>query len=308
MSALREWALVSISLSPAFKLRKAWPMTKSEKQTILTEIDDKLFHITLNRPDKLNALSPQLLAELKEALEEAAENTDIAVIVLKSAGPVFSPGYDISEENWIISQFPADYPEGVNLHQDRLDIHELLDYWLALWKYPKPIVARVQGPCLSGAGELIAMSDIVIAGKSARFGHPAARDLGIPPTVFLWPLLIGMRKTKELLYTAKLIDADEAVTLGLVNEAVADKELDDRVLEVARDIALSPVDHLTLLKESANGWYENMGFEASARRAADLDAVFHQSPTFKDFFKTVKEKGMKVALEIRQKRFGTSGK
>ena len=283
-------------------------MTKSEKQTILTEIDDKLFHITLNRPDKLNALSPQLLAELKEALEEAAENTDIAVIVLKSAGPVFSPGYDISEENWIISQFPADYPEGVNLHQDRLDIHELLDYWLALWKYPKPIVARVQGPCLSGAGELIAMSDIVIAGKSARFGHPAARDLGIPPTVFLWPLLIGMRKTKELLYTAKLIDADEAVTLGLVNEAVADNELDYRVLEVARDIALSPVDHLTLLKESANGWYENMGFEASARRAADLDAVFHQSPTFKDFFKTVKEKGMKVALEIRQKRFGTSGK
>ena len=117
-----------------------------------------------------------------------------------------------------------------------------------------------------------------------------------------------MRKTKELLYTAKLIDADEAVTLGLVNEAVADKELNDRVLEVARDIALSPVDHLTLLKESANGWYENMGFEASARRAADLDAVFHQSPTFKDFFKTVKEKGMKVALEIRQKRFGASGK
>ena len=146
--------------------------------------------------------------EFLGALDEAAKNTDIAVVVLKSAGPVFSPGYDISEENWIISQFPADYPEGVNLHQDRLDIHELLDYWLELWKYPKPIVARVQGPCLSGAGELIAMSDIVIAGKSARFGHPAARDLGIPPTVFLWPLLIGMRKTKELLYTAKLIDAD----------------------------------------------------------------------------------------------------
>ena len=265
-------------------------MSKSEKHTILTEIDDKLFHITLNRPEKLNALSPQLLAELKEALDEAAKNADIAVVVLKSAGPVFSPGYDISEENWIISQFPADYPEGVNLHQDRLDIHELLDYWLELWKYPKPIVARVQGPCLSGAGELIAMSDIVIAGKSARFGHPAARDLGIPPTVFLWPLLIGMRKTKELLYTAKLIDADEAVSLGLVNETVADEALDNRVLEVARDIALSPVDHLTLLKESANGWYENMGFEASARRAADLDAVFHQSPTFKEFFNTVSAK------------------
>ena len=151
------------------------------RQTLLTETDGKLLHITLNRPDKLNALSPTLLKELKDVLDEAAENPAIAVVVLKSAGPVFSPGYDISEENWIISQFPADYPDGVELQKDRDDIHRLLDYWLDLWKFPKPIITRVQGPCLSGAGELIAMSDIVIAGKAARFGHPAARDLGIPP-------------------------------------------------------------------------------------------------------------------------------
>lgn len=281
---------------------------ETEKQTLLTETDGKLLHITLNRPDKLNALSPLLLKELKEVLDEAAENPEISVVVLKSSGPVFSPGYDISEENWIISQFPADYPDGVELQKDREDIHELLDYWLDLWKFPKPIVTRVQGPCLSGAGELIAMSDIVIAGKAARFGHPAARDLGIPPTVFLWPLLIGMRKTKELLYTAKLINAEEAVRFGLINEAVDDDELDTRVLDVAHDIARSPVNHLSLLKESANGWYENMGFEPSARRAADLDAVFHQSLTFREFFKTVKEKGMKVALKIRQERYGTTGK
>ena len=117
-----------------------------------------------------------------------------------------------------------------------------------------------------------------------------------------------MRKTKELLYTAKLIDADEAVRLGLINEVVEDDALDQRVLDVAEDIARSPVNHLSLLKESTNAWYENMGFEPSARRAADLDAVFHQSLTFREFFKTVKEKGMKVALDIRQKRYGTSGK
>ena len=280
----------------------------TDKKTILAEKQGKIFHITLNRPDKLNALSPTLLAQLKEALKSANEDSDIAVILLQSTGPVFSPGYDISEENWIISQFPADYPDGVEIQQDRQDIHELLDYWLALWKYPKPIVTRVQGPCLSGAGELIAMSDIVIAGKSAKFGHPAARDLGIPPTVFLWPLLIGMRKTKELLYTAKLIDAEEAVTLGLINECVEDDVLEARALEVAEDIARSPVNHLTLLKEATNSWYENMGFEPSARRAADLDAVFHQSPTFREFFKTVKEKGMKVALQIRQQRYGKSDK
>lgn len=273
-------------------------------ENILTHSDNGILTITLNRPEKLNALSPDLLKELKTALTAAGENPEIAVIVLRSTGPTFCPGYDISEDNWIISQYPADFADGVDLQQDRQDIFDLLDYWLELWHFRKPIVTEVQGACLSGAGELLAISDIVIAGEAARFGHPAARDLGIPPTVFLWPMLIGMRKTKELLYTAKLIDGHEAEKLGLINEVVSDDKLSDRVMEVAKDIARSPVNHLALLKEATNNWYDNMGMATSARQAADLDAVFHQSPTFRGFFDTVREKGMKAALTERKKRFG----
>lgn len=273
-------------------------------KTLITEQADQVLHITLNRPEKLNALSPTLLAELKSVLNVAKIDNEVSVVVIRSAGRVFSAGYDLSENDWIISQFPADYEHGVDLQQDREDIYGLLNYWLNMWKFPKPIIAQVQGACLSGAGELLAVSDLVIASPEANFGHPAARDLGIPPTMFLWPLLIGMRKTKELLYTAKSIDAAEAKSLGLINEVVPADKLTEHVNALAFDIAKTPINHLALLKKSTNNWYENMGLNTSTAQAADLDAVFHQSPTFKAFFDIVKEDGMKAALKARKKRFG----
>lgn len=273
-------------------------------ETLRVEREAKITTITLNRPAKMNALSPTLLGELKQALAEAAGDDTVSVVILQSTGPVFCAGYDLSPEDWIISQFPAEFEGGVDLQKDREDIIRLLEYWLEMWKFPKPIIAAVQGPALSGAGELLAMCDLVIASEDARFGHPAGRDLGIPPTVFLWPMLIGMRKTKELLYTAKLIDAAEAARLGLVNDVVAPDQLQDRVQALAEDVARTPVNHLKILKESANNWFENMGMSTSSYQAADLDAVFHQSPTFNAFFKLVAEQGMKAALAERRRLFG----
>ena len=273
-------------------------------KTLIAESDQKIFTITLNRPDKMNAISPTMLSELREALDAASHDDDISVVILKSRGKVFCAGYDLSPEDWIVSQFPSDFESGVDVQKDREDIVELLEYWLELWKFPKPIIAAVQGPALSGAGELLAMCDLVIASRSASFGHPAGRDLGIPPTVFMWPLLIGMRKTKEMLFTAKSMDVTEAEKLGLINEAVADDELESRVRSLAEDVARTPVNHLKILKQTTNNWYDNMGMATSSYQAADLDAVFHQSPTFNAFFKTVREQGMKAALMARKRQFG----
>ena len=273
-------------------------------KTILTNSANKIFTITLNRPKKLNALSPTVLAEMKAALGVAEKDDAVSVVVIKSAGRVFCAGYDLSEEDWIISQFPADYPAGVDFEQDRKDIHGLLDYWLNMWTFPKPIIVQVQGACLSGAGELLAVSDIVIASEEATFGHPAGRDLGIPPTVFLWPILIGMRKTKEMLYTARSMSAAEAESLGLINQVVPAEKLGEAVKAMATDIVKTPGNHLMILKEATNNWYDNMGLTQSSKQAADLDAHFHQSPTFQAFFNLVREKGMKAALAERKKRFG----
>lgn len=273
-------------------------------EALCVETEARITTITLNRPAKMNAMSPTLLADLKQALAMAAQDDDVSVVVLQSTGKVFCAGYDLSPENWITSQFPAEFEGGIDLQKDREDIIKLLEYWLEMWRFPKPIIAAVQGPALSGAGELLAMCDLVIASEDARFGHPAGRDLGIPPTVFMWPVLIGMRKTKELLYTSKLIDAVEAERLGLINDVVAPDQLQSRVRALAEDVARTPVNHLKILKQSANNWYDNMGMATSSYQAADLDAVFHQSPVFNAFFKLVSEQGMKAALAERRRLFG----
>ena len=270
---------------------------------ILTEYSDKILTITLNRPEKLNALSPNLLQELKAELDEASTNDAISVVIIKSTGRAFCVGYDLNEENWITSQYPANYPKGIDIELDKKDIMALLDYWIEVWKFPKPIICQVQGACLSGAGELLAVSDIVIASKKATFGHPAGRDLGIPPTVFFWPLTIGMRKTKEMLYTAKSMDADEAEKLGLINQAVSPDNLESKTRNLALNIAKTPVNHLMILKKATNNFYDNMNLEKSVRQASDLDAEFHQSPTFLSFFRLVSTKGMKAALAERARLF-----
>lgn len=273
-------------------------------ETILAETSQKILTITLNRPDKLNALTPKLLAEVKAQLDEAAIDDTVSVVIIKSAGRAFCVGYDLKEENWITSQYPANYPDGVDREQDREDIGKLLDYWLDMWRFPKPIICQVHGACLSGAGELLAVSDLVIASEDASFGHPAGRDLGIPPTVFFWPLTIGMRKTKEMLYSARNMDASEAERLGLINKVVPADQLEKETWALAEDIAKTPVHHLKILKSATNNFYDNMNLENSTRQASDLDAEFHQSPVFLAFFNLVREKGMKAALTERKRLFG----
>lgn len=271
---------------------------------ILTETSGNILIVTLNRPEKLNALTPTLLKELKQTLDAAEKDESLSVVLIKAAGRAFCVGYDLNEADWITSQYPANFPGGVDYETDKNDIRDLLQYWLDMWRFPKPIIVAVNGACLSGAGEMLAVSDLVVASESASFGHPAARDLGIPPTVFFWPLLIGLRKTNEMLFTARMMNAREASDLGLVNEVVADDELETRAMALAEDVARTPVAHLRILKEANRNFFENMGVVRSTQQASDLDADFHQSPTFLNFFKTVREKGMKAALAERKRLFG----
>jgi len=204
---------------------------------LLYEIDERICTITLNRPEKLNALSRSLLDELEDAFSQAKADADASVVLLKGAGRSFCAGYDLAPDDWILSQYGADFEGPVNAVIDRDDVTEILERWLRLWKFPKPIIAQVQGVCLSGAGELLGVADIVVAAENARFGHPAGRDLGIPVTLSFWPMLIGMRKTKELLFTSKLIDGTEAERIGLVNQVVPEDELEAAALDMARDVA-----------------------------------------------------------------------
>ncbi len=271
---------------------------------ILTAKSDRIFTITFNREDKMNAMTGSFLADLKAALESVKYDDSVSVVLLKATGKAFTTGYDLDCSDWVLEQNPIELKGRLNLDRDREEIKDLLEYWWAMWKFPKPIIAQVQGLCLSGGGELIAMCDLVVAAETAKFGHPAGRDLGIPPTVFLWPMLMGMKKTREFLYTARLFSATEAERLGLVNNVVPLEQLESVVDALAADVAKTPVNNLAILKQATSRFYENMGLFASGDQAAELDAVFHQSESFVSFFTTVAEQGVQAALAERRKRFG----
>ena len=265
--------------------------------TILYEtVEDKIRRITLNRPDKLNAMSPGLLAELDRAFDEFEADADASVLVIRGAGRAFCAGYDLGG---------GGTPRGgrFTITEDRWALRKLVARWQRLWNLPKPTIAQVHGYCLAGATELAGHCDIAFASEDAQFGHPAGRTLGVIPSLSMWPYLIGMRKTKEHLFTGDSINATEALEWGLVNRVFPREKLDEETLAYARRVAKVPAELLTLHKAATNRFFEHMGVYAAEQSAAEFDAIAHQTTTARDEVKRMRELGLKRALESRDGSF-----
>jgi len=288
---------------------------------VLYEVDGKVGIVSLNRPDKLNALSPQLRGELENALAELRPGDRVRVIRIRGAGRAFCSGYDMTSGASVYNCGPPAAAPGAGPDReagtvaatelgesgfvlDRERLRESIERWLAIWNYRKPIVAQVHGLCLSGALDLIGVCDLVYAADDARFGHPAARGLGIPPTMGMLPMRIGAARTKELFFTGDTVDGNEAFRLGLVNAVVPAAELDERTAGLCRRIARTPLDALTLHKHVINRWSEIAGLRLGALEGADFDAMFHVTPASVEFGRIAGRDGLRGALRWRDQPFG----
>jgi enoyl-CoA hydratase len=281
---------------------------------ILIDVDGPVATITLNRPEKLNALSRGLLEDLRNGLRDLNPGDAVRVIRLRGAGRAFCPGYDLdptaSSYRPITASTSArgtalgDLGES-SIARDREAMREMIDRWLWIWNYRKPIIAQTHGYCLSGGLDLIGTCDIVFAAEGTLFGHPAARGLGIPVTLGMMPIKIGAAATKELLFTGDLIDADEAQRLGLIRHVVPADELDERTLAFCQRVALNPLDGLTVHKHVTNRWLEVMGLRLAALEGAEYDAIFHLTPASAEFGRRSREDGLREALAWRDQPFAT---
>lgn len=271
--------------------------------------------IILNRPEKLNAISPELRDDLEAALKELNRGDAVRVIRLKAEGRAFCAGYDLTPGRRRVAGHGDEggsQERGRNawelgesrIAMDREGLRESVDRWLWMWSYRKPIVAQVHGYCLAGGGELAGACDIIFAAEDARFGHPASRALGIPPTLGMWPAKIGLLKTKELLFTGDMIDGTEAERIGMVNHAVPREELDERTLAFCERIAKLPLDALSVHKHVTNRWFEIAGLRTAAAEGAEYDAIYHETPSFGAFGRIAQERGLKEALAWRDGPFG----
>ena len=280
-------------------------------ENVLVDVDGPVATITLNRPEKLNAISQALRDDLERALRELNPGDAVRVIRLKAAGRAFCAGYDLSPErgalNWRPNQRTGDNAWQLGesrIALDREGLRQSVDRWLWMWSYRKPIVAQVHGWCLAGGGEMIGACDIVFAAQDARFGHPAGRAIGIPPTLGMWPIKIGLLKTKELLFSGDTIDGVEAERLGMINRALPVDELDAQTMAYCQRIAQVPLDGLSVHKHSANRWFEIMGLRTAAAEGAEFDAIWHEAPSIAEFSNKARQEGLKAALEWRDDPFG----
>ena len=239
--------------------------------TLILEKSNRIATITLNRPERLNAINEQMRSEIASACDEIASDRSVSVVILKGTGRAFSVGIDINKSD-----------RGSNLHSgdtvaDWANIHRKQDFLWKIWDLPKPVIAQVHGYALGLGSVLMTVCDLVVVTHDLRIGN--ARTLmgaGVEGPKYVWS--VGLRRAKWLDFLPGWrITGDEAVDWGWANLAVGADEIDDEVNALAAQIAVIPLSHLMLRKASLNRVWEQLAFRSSVMAASDLDAIAHKS-------------------------------
>lgn len=280
----------------------------NEFNCILYATENGRARITLNRPDKLNALSLELQAELSEALWEADNDRDVHCVIVKGAGRAFSAGYDLAGGNdrVPVSRVQSDdkrYRGARSIDDDAWQLERAQRYRMALFDMHKPVIAQVHGFCLAGGTDVALLCDMVIAADDATIGFPPARDLGALPNN-MWIYNVGPQWAKRLLLTGDTVTGTEAQQLGLVMKAVAPEDLEAEVEGLADRMAMIDPDLLAANKRIVNLGLELMGARTLQRLAAENDVRGHNTQAARDFMTSVQENGLRETFRARDTKFG----
>jgi len=252
--------------------------------------------VTLNRPEKRNALNHALRGGIIRALEEGDADPDVHVQIVRGAGKSFSSGYDLGGGNEG-QEFPW-YTPGGDGHWPR----HVTAGWMRIWELGKPVIAQVHGYCLAGGSELATCCDLIYMAEDAQMGYPAVR-FGVPDNHFhAW--FGGMRKAMEMMLTGDSINGKQAVELGWANGSVPEADLEAKVLDVATRIAAMPQDILQLNKRVVHRQMEIMGLHTGIRAGSELCALGTHQKTLHEFMAQTAKKGLTGALQDRDQPFG----
>jgi enoyl-CoA hydratase len=258
--------------------------------------------ITLNRPEKRNALNHALRTELISALREADQDPEVRVMIVRGAGSCFSAGYDLGGGS------DGQPLPGYSAPGDGQFQRNVTEGWMSIWDLAKPVIAQVHSYCLAGGSELATGCDLVFVAEDAKIGYPAVR-FGVPDMQFhAW--FMGLRTAMMMMITGDAISGVEAAQRGWANEAVPADQLEARVIEVADRIAQIPTDIVQINKRTVHRAMDTMGLRAAIRAGTDLSALAVHQATFKAFIAATRETGLTKALSERDRAFGdyrTSG-
>ena len=267
-------------------------------KTVLYEKDGLIGRVTLNRPEKLNAINDDMPRDLEEAITLANDDPDVSVIILSGNGKAFCSGYDLSE-----------YAKGNELNKftQKMPWDPIKDYqtmwndtqhFMSIWKSLKPVICKVHGFAIAGGSDIALCSDMIIMADNAEIGYMPSRVWGTPTTA-MWVHRIGPEKAKKMLFTGDKINGKEAEKIGLVLESVSPANLDERVETLANRIKTVPINQLAMQKMVINQYMETSGITQMQRLSTIFDGISRHSPEGIQFQKRVEEKGWKEAVRER---------
>jgi enoyl-CoA hydratase len=261
-------------------------------------ISEGIAQVTISRPEKLNALSDEVMNELTDALSDIAETSTVRVVVLAGEGRAFCAGYDLTKAR---AQEPT--PQYWQQH-----FGIAIGALRRIWTLPQPVIAKVRGACLGGGFNIFMACDLAYASDDAVFGEPEVR-FGLGTMFALHPWLVGMRQVNEILLTGRFISAKRAFEIGLINEVVLPQDLDSRVDAVSRHMALIPTQSLSYNKKLSHRIYEIMGAGQAMDISADVSALAFSGRASQpsEFDTRKREEGFKAALSWHKERFRKVG-
>jgi len=256
--------------------------------------------LTLDRPQRLNAINKQMLLELQHALDTVEGDPELRALVVNGAGGNFSSGFDLSE------QMEA-RPTGVEIWREILerDFGTITRFW----HFSKPTIAAVSGYCLAGGCELALCCDITLASEDAIFGEPELK-FGAGIVVMILPWLVGPKHAKEIILRGMdRIPAQEALRIGLINRVVSVGELDSAALALARDIAVIDPHLVQQTKRAINRTFQIMGLVDALEAALDIDLAIEGAGSADkiEFMQIARKDGLRAAISWRDARFGKGG-
>ena len=261
-------------------------------ETVLYERRGPIALLTLNRPDKLNAVNAQMVAELGQALDDAETDDRIRAVVLCGAGRAFSAGFDL------------DMGDGSGIEFLRGELRKDFDVIMRFWDFPKPTVAAVHTYCLGSGMEMAVACDITVAAEGCRFGAPEVK-FGSGIVALILPWVIGLKQAKELLLTGDdRVSAERALALGLVNRVVPEERCLEEALAIARAIAANDRVVVAVTKQAINRGAEIMGMRQALLQGLELGvfAEASETPESREFNEILEKEGTKAALAWQEAR------
>lgn len=268
----------------------------STYENLTVAVADQVAHLTLSRPERLNALNKAALLEINRALDSLEADAEVRVIVVSGSGRAFSSGFDLKAQM-------EQRPEGAAIWREILDLD--FETTMRFWNSPKPTIAAVHGACLAGAFELAMACDITIASEDATFGEPELK-FGAGIVTMLLPWMTSPKQAKRIILSADdRIPARDALAMGLVSRVVPPGTHVEAALSTARGIAMMDPNLVAETKKALNRTYDLQGMQTALRMALDIDHGIesHGSPDKRAFMDVARDRGMRAAIAWRDERF-----